>query len=72
MNFIDGVCLKDIFTGGDSRLLKKDIPDRDEIVYRQIANFILQIFEINFDRIGRLPTPRTGYSAPIRPLTWKI
>ncbi|KAJ5158790.1 uncharacterized protein N7500_008441, partial [Penicillium coprophilum] len=26
-----------------------------------IANFILQIFEINFDRIGSLPTLRTTY-----------
>ncbi|KAJ5788919.1 Aminoglycoside phosphotransferase [Penicillium psychrosexuale] len=73
MNFIDGVCLKDLFAGGDSRIIRKDIPDSDlEIVYRQIANFMLQIFEINFDRIGSLPTPKTGYSAPIRPLTWKI
>ncbi|KAJ5145893.1 uncharacterized protein N7515_000457 [Penicillium bovifimosum] len=73
MDFIDGVCLNDVFTGGNSRLLKKEIPDSDlEIVYSQIANFMLQIFEINFDRIGSLPTARTGYSAPIRPLTWKI
>jgi hypothetical protein len=73
MDFIDGVCLNNVFTGGDSRLLKKEIPDSDlEIVYRQIANFMLQIFEINFDRIGSLPTPRTGYSAPTCPLTWKI
>ncbi|KAJ5153975.1 Aminoglycoside phosphotransferase, partial [Penicillium coprophilum] len=61
IDFIDGVCLNDVFTRGNSRLLKKEIPDSDlEIVYRQIANFILQIFEINFDRIGSLPTPRTG------------
>ncbi|CAG8049799.1 unnamed protein product [Penicillium olsonii] len=73
MEFINGVCLNDIFTGGDSRLLKKEISDSDlEIVYRQIANFMLQIFEINFERIGSLPTPRTGYSTPTPPLTWKI
>lgn len=72
MNFIDGVRLNYIFTGPSSRLLKKEIPDSDvETVYRQIANFMLQIFEINFDRIGSLPTSKTGYSVPIRPLTWK-
>lgn len=73
MEFIDGVCLNDLFTGGGSRLLKKEISDSDlGIVYRQIANFMLQIFEINFQRIGSLPTTRTGYSTPARPLTWKV
>lgn len=72
MTFIDGVCLNDLFTGGDSRLLKKDVPDRDvEYVYRQMADLLLQLSDINFDRIGNLPTPVTGYPAPIRPLTWK-
>lgn len=73
MDFIDGVCLNGVFTGGEFRLLKEEIPDSDlETVYRQIANFMLQIFQINLDRIGSLPTPRTGYSAPICPLTWKV
>ncbi|CAG8917487.1 unnamed protein product [Penicillium salamii] len=73
MEFIDGVCLNDLFTGGGSRLLKKEISDSDlRIVYRQIANFMLQIFEINFERIGSLPTTRTGYSTPAHPLTWKV
>ena len=73
MEFIEGACLNDIFTGGDSRLLKRDVSRDDlEFVYRQIANFMLQIFEIDFERIGSLPTPITGYSPPSRPLTWKL
>ncbi|EAW20533.1 uncharacterized protein NFIA_029650 [Aspergillus fischeri NRRL 181] len=29
-------------------------------------------FEIDFERIGSLPTPRTKFPAPARPLTWKV
>ncbi|KAF7179136.1 hypothetical protein CNMCM7691_008067 [Aspergillus felis] len=73
MSFIDGVRLNDVFTEGGSRLLKEGIPDADiEYVYRQMARFILQLFKIDFERIGSLPTPRTKYPAPSRPLTWKV
>ncbi|KAJ5358220.1 Aminoglycoside phosphotransferase [Penicillium brevicompactum] len=73
MEFIEGVCLNNIFTGGDFRLLKTDVSEGDlKIVYRQMANFMLQIFEIDFERIGSLPTPITGYSPPALPLTWKL
>ncbi|KAE8148026.1 hypothetical protein BDV25DRAFT_142161 [Aspergillus avenaceus] len=73
MSFISGVCLNDIFGGDGSRLLKKEIPDTDiEYVYRQMARFMVQIFNINFERIGSLPTPKTQFPAPIRPLTWKV
>lgn len=72
MEFIDGVCLNDILGGGDSRLLKEEVSDADiEFVYRQIAQFMLQLFDIDFDRIGSLPTPSTKYPGPTRPLTWK-
>ncbi|KAF7171854.1 hypothetical protein CNMCM5623_004165 [Aspergillus felis] len=73
MSFIDGVCLTDVFAEGGSRLLKEGIPDADiEYVYRQMARFMLQLFKIDFGRIGTLPTPRTNYPAPSRPLTWKV
>ncbi|KAJ5225884.1 hypothetical protein N7468_007109 [Penicillium chermesinum] len=72
MDFIEGVCLNDVFGGGHSRLLKEEIPETNiEYVYRQMANIMLQIFEINFDRIGNLPTRKTRFAAPSRPLTWK-
>lgn len=72
MEFIEGVSLGEIFKDGESRILREDIPESDiEFVYRQMANTMLQLFDLNFDRIGSLPTPRTGYSVPIRPLTWK-
>lgn len=73
MEYIEGVCLKKIFLEKGSRLLKEGIPDCDvESIYRQMANFMLQLFNIDFPRIGSLPTPSTGFSAPIRPLTWKV
>jgi hypothetical protein len=37
-----------------------------------MANIQLQLYELNFDRIGSLPTPRTGFPVPIRPLTVKV
>lgn len=72
MEFIDGVCLNSILGGEDSRLLKEEISDADiEFVYKQIAQFMLQLFNIDFDRIGSLPTPSTNYPRPAHPLTWK-
>ncbi|KAI2670582.1 hypothetical protein LCP963914a_9840 [Penicillium roqueforti] len=72
MDFIDGVCLNTIFGGNDSRLLKEDISDTDiEFIYKQMAQFMLQLFKINFNEIGNLPTPRTKYVPHHRPLTWK-
>lgn len=73
MEFIDGVPLKELFTEGGSAVLKEDIPGHDvEYVYRQMANFILQLFKIDLPRLGSLPTPITHFPSPIRPLTWKV
>ena len=73
MDFIHGVHLTQLLTRPNSRLLKEDIGDHElEFLYRQMARFMLQMFEIDFDRIGNLPTPYTGASVPIRPLTWKV
>ncbi|KAJ5584909.1 uncharacterized protein N7459_004709 [Penicillium hispanicum] len=72
MEFINGVCLNDVFGGGDSRLLKEEISETDiEYVYRQMAYFMLQLFKIDFNHIGNLPTRKTRFAAPSRPLTWK-
>ncbi|GFG05129.1 hypothetical protein IFM61392_03672 [Aspergillus lentulus] len=73
MSFIDGVCLKDVLGEDGSRLLKQGIPDADiEYVYRQMARFMLQLFKLDFERVGSLPSPRTKFPAPARPLTWKV
>lgn len=73
MDFIHGTRLSQVLTKPNSRLLRKDIgDDKIEFLYRQMARFMLQMFEIDFDRIGSLPTPRTGASVPVRPLTWKV
>jgi len=74
MEFVEGVCAKDFLrdTTTDTRLLREDISDGDiEYLFRQFVGFQLQLFELDFDRIGSLPTPRTGFPAPTRPLTWK-
>lgn len=74
MSCIDGVCLRDVIGGDDgSRLLKESVPDSDvEYIYRQMADLMLQLFKIDFDQIGNLPTPKTRFNAPSRPLTWKV
>jgi hypothetical protein len=77
MDFIDGKgvnhLLKDPCPTIDTRLMREDISDDDvELLFRQLANFQLQLFELDFDRIGSLPTPKTGFSTSIRPLTWKV
>ncbi|KAK1765045.1 phosphotransferase enzyme family protein [Phialemonium atrogriseum] len=65
MEFIEGVSanhfLRDPKATADTRLMRGDISDSDvEILFRQIAGFQLQLFELDFDRIGSLPTPKTG------------
>lgn len=72
MDFIRGISLTNVFTDDQSGLLKEDLRDDDiELVYRQMARFMLELFQINFDKIGSIPTPQTGFPAPVRPLTWK-
>ncbi|KAH6722439.1 hypothetical protein BKA61DRAFT_640057 [Leptodontidium sp. MPI-SDFR-AT-0119] len=77
IEFIEGTTLnhllKDLNPAVDSRLIREGISDNDiELLFRQISCIQLQLFELDFDRIGSLPTPKTGFSAPIRPLTWKV
>jgi hypothetical protein len=53
--------------------VREVISDDDiEVVYRQFANFLLQLFKLGFDRIGNLPSPRAEVEVPVptRPLTW--
>ncbi|KAE8164665.1 hypothetical protein BDV40DRAFT_298230 [Aspergillus tamarii] len=70
MDFINGVCLNNVLGDCDSRLLKEEISEIDvEYVYRQMAQFMLQLFPIDFDHIGSLPTRKTKFAALSRPLT---
>jgi hypothetical protein len=82
MDFINGVSLSDLLRDSNAdpptRLIREDISESDiEIIYRQLANFFLQLFELDFDQIGSLPSPSpsTGAEAqspaPVRPLTFK-
>jgi hypothetical protein len=74
MNFIEGVSLNHLLRkNNDTRLLKPDISDDDiEFLYKQFAHMLLQLFKLDFDRLGSLPSPKTGFSVPIRPLTFKV
>lgn len=80
MDFIDGVSLSDLLKDPNaerpSRVVREDISDGElEFIYRQMANFLLQLFQIDFDRIGSLPSPQGEDEArsptPPRPLTFK-
>jgi hypothetical protein len=57
MDFINGVSLSDLLEDPNAerptRLMREDISDSDiEVIYRQLANFLLQLFKLDFDRIG--------------------
>lgn len=53
MEFIQGTRLSSILTKPGSRVLKEDISDGDiEFLYRQMANFMLQIFDIDFNALA--------------------
>lgn len=78
MDFIDGVSLSDLLKDPNAkqptRLIREDIDDSDiKIIYKQLANFMLQIFKLDFDRIGSLSSPRVEAESltPTRPLTFK-
>lgn len=71
MSFIDGVCRRDVIGSDDgSRLLRESVPDSDvKYIHRKMADCMLQLFKIDFDQIGNLPTSITRFNAPSRPLT---
>ncbi|KAH9224842.1 phosphotransferase enzyme family protein [Leptodontidium sp. 2 PMI_412] len=78
MDFIDGVSLRDLLKDPNAerptRLMREDISDGDiEVLYKQLANYLLQLFELDFDRIGSLPSPKAKAQnpTPARPLTFK-
>ncbi|KAJ5477831.1 hypothetical protein N7530_003340 [Penicillium desertorum] len=79
MDFINGVSLSSLLQDPaekPTRVIKADISDSDiEVIYRQLANFLLQLFKLDFDRIGSLPSPQTESQSQSptlpRPLTFK-
>lgn len=78
MDFINGVNLSDLLRDPNaerpSRVMREDISKNYiELIYRQLANFLLQLFKLDFDHIGSLPSPQTEAQdpTPARPLTFK-
>ncbi|OAA60340.1 Protein kinase-like domain protein [Niveomyces insectorum RCEF 264] len=54
MDFIHGACLNDLLIDPNeadpTRLIREDACDGDiEVIYRQMANFMLQIFDLDFE-----------------------
>ncbi|KGQ02145.1 hypothetical protein PAAG_11098 [Paracoccidioides lutzii Pb01] len=61
-DFISGVSLSDLQKDPNAecptRLMREDISDSEvEIAYRQLVNYLLQLFKFDFDCIGSLPWP---------------
>lgn len=77
MDFVDGVSLSDVLQDPNaecpSRVTRADISNSDvDVIYRQMAGFLLQLFQLDFDHIGSLPSPQAEAQAtPPRPLTFK-
>lgn len=72
------MCLNDLLTDPDetepTRLLKEDVSDGGiEVIYRQFANLLLQLFSRELNSIGSLQPLETqpGSLMPKRPLTYK-
>ena len=77
MDFIEGVPLDSLLSNPNAeqhfRLIREDISDDTiEVLYKQFAKILLQLFQLDFDWIGSLPTLKTGFHVPIRPLTFKV
>ena len=78
MDFINDISVSDLLKDPNAerltRLVREDIGDSDiEVIYRQLANFLLQLFELDFDQIGSLPSLKAkaqSYTLT-RPLTFK-
>jgi hypothetical protein len=81
MSVIKGVDLESILRTPDSkaRLMRQDIGDKVAVtIYRQVARYMLQLFKLDFPRIGGLsksPVSQRAvcYAAAIdsRPFTWR-
>ncbi|OQE06526.1 hypothetical protein PENVUL_c017G05713 [Penicillium vulpinum] len=78
MDFINGVSLSSLLQKPNaeqpSRVIRDDISDSDiEVIYTQLANFLLQLFDLDFDQIGSIPSPEaeTQSPTPPRPLAFK-
>lgn len=78
MDFINGVSLSDLLEDPNAerrtRVMREDINDSEiEVIYRQLANYLLQLFSLDFDRISSLPSPQAKAQKPTPtcPLTFK-
>ncbi|KAI1856695.1 uncharacterized protein JN550_013689 [Neoarthrinium moseri] len=75
MDFIEGVSLSDVLKDSgrlSSRLIRPDISDHKmAAIYAQFAKIQLELFQLDFDKIGNVPSAKTRYTAYDHPLTYK-
>ncbi|KAI2699397.1 hypothetical protein CBS147332_8283 [Penicillium roqueforti] len=76
VDFVNGVSLSDLLRDPNAerptRFMREDISDNDiEVIYRQMAKFLLQLFKLDFEQIGSLPNPKSQGTTPPQPLTSK-
>lgn len=73
MEHIPGISLDKIFLKGTSRIVSNEIDESDlKSIYRQMAGFMLELWNLNFDQLGSLPCNKTAFPASKIPLTWKV
>ncbi|PWY87109.1 hypothetical protein BO94DRAFT_566000 [Aspergillus sclerotioniger CBS 115572] len=74
-SFADGIPLSEVWGEegyNNPKILKDNIPDAQlEYMQRQMARVMLQLYAIDFERIGSLPTSITKFPSLNRPLTRK-
>lgn len=73
--FIQGVSLKNVLKedADESAPLRNDLDDKElEIIYRQLAQFTLQLFDFNFSQISRLPFESTYARRPLTMTVYEI
>lgn len=76
MDFIEGIHLGQYLQNPDEPRgpMREDLKNSDiEVLYEQMTGFMLQIFKIDFARIGSLPSPIPDglMPTPAHPLTFK-
>ena len=74
MDFIKSISLESILKKeADKRLIRDNINNSNiEYIYRQFVQILLKLFQLDFNYIGSLLIPRTGFQIPVYPLTFKV
>ncbi|POR32591.1 Uncharacterized protein TPAR_07206 [Tolypocladium paradoxum] len=78
MDFMDGACLDDLLkkptdSDEDTLILDPDIDQKKlELVYSQIADYMLQLSRLRFASIGAISNDSGGWAVTRRPMTYDM